>query len=250
MRTPFAHISSALTASLLCCLAFAASASATRMPGGMSDARFKVTVKGLQTTTWSSDHKAEFHCDSAYNGSGTERVRFASTKAVVIRAFRVGKGPVLFVRGKGLPDLPTRGYVERHGTLTLAPSTPECVVGDGDGSGSAPPASDCGRKTISSLPLRLGYDALNGKRITLSNATHPSSPKFTNCPRNGEGWTTILSRDDRHRTAGESLPASDLFDRRQGKMIVLGKGAVRSNSGGTVSTTKISWTLTLTRLRR
>jgi hypothetical protein len=138
--------------------------------------------------------------------------------------------------------------VERHGSLTLAPSPPECAVGDGDGS-STSPASDCGRKKISSLAVRLMYDPLNKKRITLSNGTIPKSPVFAHCPMQGQGWPNVLSRDDRHRTAGETLPPSDLFDRRQGKMIVLGKGVVRSNFGGITSKTTISWELTLTRVR-
>jgi hypothetical protein len=248
MRRTSARLAVTLAAALIACGVIAASAFATYLPGGTSNARFKVTVKGVQTTTWTTDHKSAFRCDPASKGSGTEKVKFASSKVAVIRAFRVGHGPVLFVRGTGQPDLPTRGYVERHGTLTLAPSDPSCEVGDGGG-GSGPAASDCGRKKISSLPLRLQYDPLNAKRITLSNGTIPKSPQFTTCPGGRVGWTTILSRDDRHRTAGESLPARDVFDRHQGKMIVLGKGVVRSNSDGTVSTTKISWELTLTRLK-
>jgi hypothetical protein len=249
MRSSSARLTLMLTAALIAGAAFAASASATVLSGGTKEARFKASVKGVQTTTWSSDHKPAFKCDYEQKGSGTERVKFASTKAVGIRAFSLANGPVQLIRGRGFADLPTRGYVERHGTLTTAPSTPECAVGDGDGS-YTPPPSDCGRKAISSLALRLQYDPLNRKRITLSNGGFPKSPKFNQCPVQGTSWTTILSSDDRHRTAGESLPAKDVFDRRQGKMIVLGKGVVRSNFQGTVSTTKISWELTLTRVKR
>ncbi len=246
MRSTPARLTLILATALIGCGAFAASASATKL-GGVHQAYFKATVKGTQTTTWSEDHNPQFHCDYDQSGSGTERVKFASTKAVLIRAFQLSTAPPQFIRGTGLAYLPTRGYVERHGSLTLAPSPPECAVGDGDGS-YTPPASDCGRKKIGSLLLSLQYAPK--KRLTLSNGPMPKGPKFTNCPMNGQGWTTILSRDDRHVTAGESLPPSDLFDRRQGKMIVLGTGKVHSSFGGTVSTTKISWELTLTRVKR
>jgi hypothetical protein len=40
-----------------------------------------------------------------------------------------------------------------------------------------------------------------------------------------------------------------VFDRRQGKIIVLGKGNVRGGSQGTRYTTKTRWELTFTRVR-
>jgi len=234
---------------LLASLAVASPASATLLSGGNSDAYFKATVKGVQTTTWSEDHKPQFKCDSASQGSGKETVKFASTKAVVLRAFRFNKGPVMWLRGKGHADLPTKGYVERNGTRTLAPATPECAVGDGDGT-YTPPKSDCGRKPIASMPLRVAYDALNKNRITLSNATIPKAPIFQQCPLGGQGWPGILSSDAKKRTAGEALPLKDLYDKRQGKTIVIGRGAVSSSSNGYASSTKITWTLTLTRLKK
>jgi len=47
----------------------------------------------------------------------------------------------------------------------------------------------------------------------------------------------------------EELPRRDLFDRSQGKIILLGRGTVRSNAFGDSSTTKIRWDLTLRRVR-
>ena len=249
MHTSPARRSLPFATALLACLAVVSPASATYLKGGNNDAYFKATVKGTQTTTWSEDHKPMFKCDSASQGSGKETVKFASTKAVVLRAFQFNKGPAIWLRGKGHADMPTKGYVERNGTRTLAPATPECAVGDGDGT-YTPPPSDCGRKPISSMPLRVAHDALNKNRITLSNATMMRAPVFQQCPLGGEGWPGILSRDAKKRTAGEALPLKDLYDKRQGKMIVIGRGAVSTNSNGYASSTKITWTLTLTRLKR
>ena len=239
-----------LAVALLGCLAFASPASAAVLKGTNSDAYFKATIKGVQTTTWTEDHKPQFKCDSASQGSGTERIKFASTKPVTLRAFRLLKGPVMWLRNKDNADIPTKGTVQRNGTRTRDPVKPECAVGDGDGT-YTPPPSDCGTKAFSSLFLRLSYDALNKNRITLSSADTPKAPRFEQCPDGGTTWPTILSSDDKKRTAGESLPLKDLYDKRQGKMIVLGKGTVKETSSwGVTSTSKISWTLTLTRLKK
>lgn len=232
---------------LAAALAAPGTASATQAPK-VSEAFFKARVEGVQTTSWTANHQPQFHCDYQQSGSGSERVTFESTRAVRIRAFRLGRGPVYFLRGKDLASLPTHGAVRRSGTLNLAPPTEECAVGDGGGD-SQPPAPDCGRKRIRSLPLSVAYDALKPDRITLSRSGQPGGPTFNRCPTMGEGWPNVLSRDDRHRTAGEELPRADVFDRRQGKMIVLGKGTIRGGSDGVSYTTRIRWDLTLRRLR-
>ena len=238
-----------LTAALIAGAVLVPGTALATTPGPkVSEAFFKVRVEGVQTTTWTANHTPMFRCDSPYTGSGSERVTFESTRAVKVRAFRLGRGPVYLVRGRGLAVLPTSGYVRRSGTINRDPPTPECAVGDGDGN-SQPPPSDCGRKRIASLPLRIAYDALKADRMTLSRSTQPGGPVFQQCPLIGDGWPDVLSRDDRKRTAGEELPRGDLFDRSQGKIILLGKGTVRSNAFGDSSTTKIRWDLTLTRVR-
>lgn len=240
------------TAVLVAGLAAAAPVSATRAPGKSREAWFRVSVEGVQTLRWSENHPREGQCGYEEHGSGTERVVFRSRRSVLVHAFQLfGIGPVMFAGPKGEAELPMRGTVRRQGTLTLAPPAPGCEVGDGGGDGSyTPPAPDCGTKQIARLALRLEYDALNPRRITLWNDSSEAAPEFTNCPAQGEAWTKILSRDDRKRTAGEELPAHDLFDRRQGKMLVLGRGKVHSAYSGVEATTRIRWTLTLRRVRR
>jgi hypothetical protein len=229
------------------CLALASAAPATQLPGRHREATFKVSVDGVQKTTWSVDHESVGLCDFAETGSGSETVRFSS-RTVTIKAFQLlGRGPIYLSRAGGEAVLPGRGRVRRGGTVQKGPVDPSCAVGDG-GDGSGPPPSDCGTKRITSLPLVLRYDG--SKRITLANDGAKTSPDYENCPLMGEGWTSILSRLD-HGTAGEDLPASDLFDRRQGKILVLGRGTLsRRGLGDMTSTTEIRWTLTLTRLRR
>lgn len=225
----------------------APAAQATKGQLNVKEARFKVTVKGTQTTTWSANHPSTSRCVSAYTGSGTEKVTFRSKRRVVAKAFALGRGPVLWTAGGDVAELPMKGTVIRRGSMTFAPTPPDCAVGDGDSTGT-PPASDCGTKKIRSLRLLLAYDYQRHDRITLSNGGQ-AEPRFEQCPSLGQGWTTILSRDDRKRTAGEELPRRDLFDRRQGKMIVLGRGKVTTNADGVSATTRIEWELTLVRRR-
>lgn len=250
-KTP-ARLILKLATALIACLALASPASAAVLKGKNSDAYFKATLKGTQTNTWTEDHKPQFKCDSASKGSGTEKIKFASKKPVTLRAFRFMGGPVMWLVGKGAPDIATKGTVTRNGTMTRDPVTQECAVGDGDGSGTyTPPPSDCGTKAFSSLVLRVAYDALNKKRLTLSNNNTPDTPRFQQCPSGGTTWPTILSSDDKNRTAGVTLPVKDLYDKRQGKMILIGRGTVRQTSSwGVTSTTKVTWELTLTRLKK
>jgi hypothetical protein len=243
-----------LIAAATAALALPGSAGATKFPGKNREATFRVSVQGVQTTTWSENHQSTGTlCDSSSHGSGSERIVFSS-RPVVIKAWQfMGAGRVVFTRGTKPATLPGRGSVTRNGKLERSDVDPRCAVGDGDGDGTtAPPASDCGRKVIGSLPLMLGWDPSNSKRIMVVNDSSKSGPPFENCPVSGDAWTTLLRWDDKKGTAGEELPAADLFDKRQGKMLVLGKGTVKrsDSSRGSASTTRVQWTLTLTRLRR
>jgi hypothetical protein len=229
-------------------LSACATASATTPnPLHVKQARFKATVEGVQTTTWTANHPSTARCDEAMHGSGTERVTFASTRPVTVKGFQMAgmKGPSM-LGNHGVAVLFTHGTVKRTGTLDRAPVVPECAVGDGGGS-STPPASDCGLKRIPALLLDLQYDPANPKRIFLFSES-VDTPRFDNCPSLGNGWPVILSRDG-NKTIGQTLPAHDLFDTRQGKMILLGKGKVSGGSDGVTYTTRVNWTLTLRRLK-
>jgi hypothetical protein len=230
-------------------LSAGATASATTpVPLHVKQARFKATIEGVQTTTWTANHPSTARCDQAMHGSGSERVTFASTRPVTVKAFQMAgmNGPSM-LGNHGLAVLFTHGWVKRSGTLDRAPVVPECAVGDGGGPSSEPPASDCGRKRIPALLLDLLYDPAKPNRIFLQSEP-VQAPRFDNCPSLGDGWPVIVSRSGDH-TIGQTLPARDLFDSRQGKMIVLGKGKVAGGSDGVTYTTRVNWTLTLTRLK-
>ena len=234
-------------------LALPASAAATKFPGQNREATFRVSVKGVQTPTWTENHQSTgARCDSSAHGSGSERIVFSSRPAVIKAWQFMGTGPVFFTSGRRPAALRGRGYVTRNGRVERGDFDPSCAVGDGGDGTAAPPASDCGKRKIASLPLELEWDPNNAKRIMVVNDAGKSGPRFDSCPVNGWSWTTLLRYDDKKGTAGEELPAADLFDKRQGKMLVLGKGLVKQSDSslGIASTTRIEWTLTLIRLRR
>src|SRR5215211_2953664 len=190
-------------------LLFCAAASATTPPR-VQQARFKATVEGVQTTVWTADHPSTGRCDTAYHGKGSERVTFGSTRAVTVKALQLARSRPLFAgspgRADGQPDLPTNGWVRRSGTIDRAPVVPECAVGDGGGPSTAP-ASDCGRKRIRALTLRLDYDSARKDWITLMSEP-VAQPRFDNCPSLGNGWPVILSYAGEH-SVGQDLPARD-----------------------------------------
>jgi hypothetical protein len=214
------------------------------------EAKFRVSVKGVQTTTWTANHQPQFRCDRPFTGSGKETVSFKSKRAVIVRAFQLGNGtPMLLNRSRrDQASLPTKGWVRRNGQTNSPPVDPNCAVGDGDGT-YVPPAPDCGRKNFGSLDLQLMYDPLKRGRLTLSGSGPRDPQLFKQCPVHGASWPDILSSDDRKRTAGEELPYKDLFDKKQGKTILIGRGTQRQSVYGITSTSKIQWELTLRRLR-
>jgi hypothetical protein len=234
---------SALTA--VVALAASATADATTAPR-FKQAAFHATVKGVQTTTWTVNHPSTARCNPASHGSGSERVTFASSRVARVKAVQIFGAPPAWAGSQGPPLLPTRGWVTRQGTLETAPSPPECAVGDGGGGGTTP-ARDCGRKRIKSLNLELGRDPANRTRISL-RSDPVKAPRFENCPSLGEGWPVILAIA-RGKAVGQTLPDRDLFDRRQGKMILLAHGTSTGGTDGVHYTTKVRWELTLKRLR-
>ena len=62
------------------------------------------------------------------------------------------------------------------------------------------------RKPIASLPLDLGYDPKDAKRITVYNASSKTGPDYEHCPRLGEGWTRSSVGTTRTAVRDRSYP--------------------------------------------
>jgi hypothetical protein len=118
-------------------------------------ARFKVKVSATQTTTWTVNRKDPFEiCGLTFNGSGSQTLRLTTPKAAVVHALfphdttKKRETQTVLLRGplwRG--TIATKATVNRNGTMTTTPNSPE-PCGDGDGGPPPPPpASDCGRRS-------------------------------------------------------------------------------------------------------
>jgi hypothetical protein len=119
-------------------------------------ARFKVKVTATQTTTWTVNRRDPFEiCGLTFNGSGSQTMRLTTPKAAVVHELfpydtkKKRETQTVLLRGPFWHGtLATRATVNRSGTMTTTPNSPEpCADGPG-GAPPAPPASDCGHRTL------------------------------------------------------------------------------------------------------
>src|SRR5688572_16933447 len=83
----------------------------------------KVTVDGVQRTTWATNHVGTGGCDGSAQGSGKETVRFTSrAKKINAMTMKGLSAPILSDPGAYTDAIvKLRGKVERQGTLTAEP---------------------------------------------------------------------------------------------------------------------------------
>jgi hypothetical protein len=219
-------------------LALAAPAAAEPFRSG----KFRVELKGVQTTTWEAHHATQFECDVNIDGSGTEKVRFRSRPAVV-SVRRLGRSSALIMRGRDVATLDLDASITRQGSIETRGGA---VCSDGDGGGDAPAAPDCGAKR-SRLSVELRY--LPGRRQLIGiqpDLAVPLGP-FATCPVGGTAWPLLLDRSGATgRPVGARLPVDDLF--RHGKNIVIARGREVQEDADDRSTTAIRWELSFTRM--
>jgi len=224
-------------------------------------ARFKVKVTATQATSWSVNRKDPFEiCGLTFNGSGSQTMRLSTPKASVVHALfaydttkkRETQGVMLF--GPGWHGtVATKATVDRNGTMTTTPNSPEpCADGDGDGGPPpAPPASDCGRKTMSAyvglthfpagaypgdapVPLT-GVLALQGPQGGVPDSA------YANCPFTGDDQLLL--------SPTASLTVKSLMGKRK-RFTVLGKEREVYDNDGTHRETSMSFKVTFTRLSK
>ena len=141
----------ALVAGALAVLAAPAPAAAAYK---VKHARFKVTVTGKQTTSWSVNRRDPFEtCGVTVAGAGKQTLRLATRRPAVVHALHAidtTKNPetqAMILLGplwRGTIAAPVT--VDRSGTMTTTPNSSEPC---GDGNGGPPPAPvepDCGRR--------------------------------------------------------------------------------------------------------
>ncbi len=245
MKHRLAHLCGAGALTLcLAAMAGATTAGATP-PKGLQKATFRVTVDGVQKTTWKTDHPGSGGCDGAVTGNGTEKVRFTS-RPVIVRATTLAglSAPVFTAPGRFIePKLRLLGTVLRQGVLDAAPGG-EC---GGVGGGSIP--RDCGTRSFRGVGFPLSYRLLAKPKDQLDFRPEFVDDPFANCPSGGSSFPTLV-RTNEGREMRTELPRRELFDRSLGKIIVIAGGRESETAAEHTYLTTIRWVLTFERLGR
>jgi hypothetical protein len=206
---------------------------------------FDVSIKGEQTTTFSSSHSSFGQCDPASHATGSERITFHSYGANTIVAKRVRRDIVVFGTGKpGTDDIDVHGRIERKSKTYTAPLDPRCL-GTG-GNTTPPPAPDCGvRHSNFSIGIAWWPDARTGG-IILSQSLFVPLPLFKNCPVTGIAFPNVLTAATGGHQIVARIPARDLFNPDLREHIVLARGQFVSSGSDGGYTSRIRWAITLT----
>ena len=208
-------------------------------------AAFKVTVEGVQRTTWATNHVGSGGCDTSAHGSGKETVRFTSSATKVNAMTMKGLSAPLLSKPGAYTDgvVKLRGTVARQGTMTAEPGG-ECGGGVG---GSISP--DCGTKSFKGLKFPLSYRLAAKPKDQLDFRPGFIDDPFKYCPSGGYAFPTLVrtNQGDEMRT---ELPREELFDKSLGKIIVIARGKETQTSGEDTYTTTIRWVVTFERIRK
>ena len=225
-----------------------ASALAAKQPE-VKKAYFEATLEGVQRDRWDNYHAGTGGCDPTVASKGSEVIRFRS-QTVRLEATDMEdlSNPVLRRSGRNVELYPfrLRGTVTRNGTISVSPVPREC---QGTGGGQVP-ARDCGTKRLRGMRASVGYSlARPFGRIEVSSDGEANSP-FRNCPGGTQGMPQLLTRKTDGSPITSDLPREELFDKKIGKLIVIGRGRRVQKGDETLDTASIRWELTLRRIKR
>ena len=229
----------ALTASVLVGLAASAGAQA-----GYQKAKFKAEVKGVQTYTYEYHHASTNRCDISIDSSTRERIKFASTKPVLLTASRLPglKEPVLTSGLKPL-RIPTKAKITRSHSHSTSPLPPGCPDNGGGVIGD-PQTPDCGTKVVK--PWWLSVDYYRKDHVELQPEDIAGSDLFERC--GNARWPYLLNGESFGKRQSAELPKGELFDPKIGKLITIGSGNHSIVGPESDEDTQIRWELSLTRI--
>jgi hypothetical protein len=228
----------------LAALAPAASAQAADQPDyDIKRSSFKVTVDGVQNTTWQTEHVGSGGCDGSASGSGTEKVRFTSRATRVNAMTMKGLSSPVLSKPKAYVDaiVKLRGKVVRQGNLVAEPGG-EC---GGAGGGSIP--RDCGTKSFRGVKFPLAYRLAAKPKDQLEFRPGFVDDVFKNCPSGGYSFPTLLVTNEGEHVRSD-LPRDELFDDKLGKIIVIVRGKESETKGEHTFVTTSRWVVTFERI--
>lgn len=245
------RIGAGLVLAVVLFAAFAGSAIA-RAPKA---AKFKLTVTGVQTSSWSQDEMfvtdSDTQCGDHIVRNGSERIAFASPRPVAVRASPYRFGSLIvprFVSSAGRESVRVQATVDRAETDN---SIDTCT-----GLPVAPyPPLDCGRRELPwFLTLAPAYRSRGG--IWLGTDTrYAQEDPFQGCYATLFTWPTIQDHDPNgERTWFGAVPNRRFFDTRARRITV--RAHYSASAQGTNLThglksaaVQLDWTLVFTRAR-
>jgi hypothetical protein len=211
---------------------------------GLETQRFMVSVKGVQTTAWSYDVPSVALCNPGGTGEGTEVMRFSTSRPKVIEAVRFSRSLVQFGVGPTAGVIGARVQVTRRRQQVDDPMDPSCR---GTG-GEEILAPDCGTKR-GVLDLRLSYEGFGRPRGVKLRNSHTATPDmFEACSMNGVTFPTLLDQTTNGGGIASDWPLREIYDRRIGKTIVIGRGRKVVEDATSRQETTIRWEVTFRRL--
>lgn len=224
--------------------AFAAAAFAPQQADALPtvrQAKFKLSVEGWQKNDWAASHESTGRCDASDHSYGGEYAKFKSIRPVTLKAIQIGKETPNFLIGKGLPYIDTTADVARNSVSAVGPVPDDCAV---SGGGGDPVAPDCGLKTVSPYPLQLEYSHEVKNSIALTSA-YADGPLYNAC--GGGAFPYLIDEEPLSGPIVSELPPKELFDKRIGKLIVIGTGVYDLPLPDFSDRTEVRWEVTLTR---
>jgi hypothetical protein len=215
--------------------------------------RFKATVEGVQTVTWTQESyqetDAEAHCGDQVRRNGSERTSFRTERPLTLRVTRRRPGSSIprfkFPSGdEGLAVLATIDRAATNSSLDTCTGRPLDLF---------PEPPDCGTKQSRWLliffPAYVRRDA-----VLLDNDYRHSQPDdpFQHCATRAYEWPNLQAEDpqDDRRLYTGALSTRKLFNPRVRTIDVRGQGSGSdSNPDGLRVTVQVSWHVVLKRVR-
>jgi hypothetical protein len=241
------------TALALCAIAAAAlpaPAGAATSGNGYQSARFKIEIKGVQSTIHNRTHEPESSCDISDFSTSRERLSFRSTKPVVVFAsyMRGDTNPQFFRTGRQL-GIPTVATVKRSFSPAITQPGGLCEDNGGPDDGEHPTPPDCGTKTVKPWVVKLQY-SLQKKNGLLLSAGDGKDP-YENCPGSNPMFPILQVEGSGHKgkyiTA--DLSPDELFDPQFQKWISVAEGSAKNSSEDWSTKTTVRWEVSFTRLK-
>ena len=216
---------------------------------GFEVAKFKVEVKGYQTSTWHRTKESAGECDFSDHSFGREKVTFQTGKPIYITATHMpGEfNPQIFGAGTQL-GIPAVAKIQRSFTPSIVQSPGKC---EDNGGGAEETKPDCGTKTVKKWKLNLQY-ARAKKSALLLSAGEGDDP-FVNCPGNSLAsfpWLIVEGSGHKGKYIYADLSQDELFDPNFQKWISIANGSAKDTGSTYWSKTDIHWEVSFTRLKK